>query len=810
MSTLTVTEPARKTICYHCGETCDQSIQAADKYFCCEGCKQVFLLLDENNLCTYYDLDKSPGIQAKGKFVSGRFAYLDDASVIQKLTRFTDGAQTHVVFYLPQMHCASCIWLLENLHRINPGIISSQANFQRKEVYIRYQSQQISLRQVVELLAFVGYEPYISLQDGPAKKAVSPNRHYVYRIGVAGFCFGNIMMLSFPEYFSSGHLVEQDLKAVFSYLNLLLALPIIFYSASEFFVSAWKGLRQRWLNIDAPIALAILVAFGRSVYEILSGTGAGYLDSMSGIVFFMLIGRWFQDLTYDSFSFDRDYKSYFPLGVTVIREGGEANIPVSKLEKGDRILVRNEEMIPADAVLRGGDAHIDYSFVSGEHTPVDKKKGELIYAGGKQCGGALELEVVTPASQSYITQLWNNDVFHNQKNQEKSFIHPWSRYFTYALFSIAILAAIYWSQHDPARVWPVVTAVLIVACPCSLLLSATFTYGNMVRIFGRNKFYLKNARVIESLARIDSLVFDKTGTLTHHQGSEIRYEGKPLAEEEMAMVLAVSRQSAHPLSRLIAQSIPQSGNEEPLQVQQYQEFPGRGVEGMANARMVRIGSASFVREDSDRPEIAEKGTEVHVSFGGEFKGHFQVSNAYREGIRDMAAMLHQDGYQLHLLSGDHSQERQNLEAMFGAQTPIRFRQSPQDKLDYVKALQEKGHRVAMVGDGLNDAGALRQADVGIAVTDNTNLFTPASDAILDGSQASVLGRLIRFAKAGKTIVTLSFILSILYNIVGLTYATQGLLSPLVAAILMPASSISIVVFVTIASNWTARRKGLTA
>ncbi|MCU0382318.1 MAG: HAD-IC family P-type ATPase, partial [Chitinophagaceae bacterium] len=624
------------------------------------------------------------------------------------------------------------------------------------------------------------------------------------------FCFGNIMMLSFPEYFSSGQISEKGLRELFSYLNLALSLPVILYSASEFFVSAWKGLRQRWLNIDAPIALAILVAFGRSLYEILSGTGPGYLDSMSGIVFFMLIGRWFQNMTYDSFSFDRDYKSYFPLGVTVIREDAEKNIPVSKLEKGDRIRVRNEEMIPADAVLRNGDARIDYSFVSGEHTPVLKRRGELIYAGGKQCGSAIELEVVTPASQSYITQLWNNEIFHSKKNTEKSFIHPWSRYFTYALFTIAAMAAIYWSRQDPAKVWPVVTAVLIVACPCSLLLSATFTYGNMVRIFGRNKLYLKNANVIEALSRIDAIVFDKTGTLTHHQGSDIRYEGETLQDRELALIHSVSRQSAHPLSRMIAHSLEQE-QQESLPVTAYREFAGQGVEAVANDTVVRLGSAGFVNAGGESKSARQDiGSHIFVAIDGQLKGNFTVSNAYRNGVREMVAMLRQDGYHLYLLSGDNDLERKNLESIFGTGIPMMFGQSPQDKLEYVKTLQEKGHRVLMMGDGLNDAGALRQSQVGIAVSDNTNLFTPASDAILDGAHTNRFASLLRFARSGKTIVTLSFILSILYNVVGLGFATQAMLSPLVAAILMPASSISIVIFVSLASNWSARRKGLEA
>jgi Cu+-exporting ATPase len=793
--------------CYHCGDACDDSIAIDEKPFCCEGCKQVFLLLNENDLCNYYELDKNPGLKARGKFVSGRFDYLQDGEVIRKLTRFTDGSQTHVLFSLPQMHCASCIWLLENLHRINPAILSSQTNFQRKEVFIVFDPNRVTLQQVVELLSFVGYEPYISLNDQEEKKPGSINRSYIYRIGVAGFCFGNIMMLSFPEYFSSGKIEQEGLKQVFSYLNLLLSLPVLLFSASGFFTSAWKGLRQKWLNIDAPIALAILVAFSRSVYEILSGTGAGYLDSMSGIVFFMLIGRWFQDKTYDAFSFDRDYKSYFPLGVTLLNGGEEKNIPVSRLRTGDAILVRNEEMVPADAILRKGEGRIDYSFVSGENTPLDKRKGELIYAGGKQVGGAIELEVVTPVSQSYITQLWNNEVFHNRKNREQSFIHPWSRYFTYALFTVAVLAALYWSLNDPARVLPAITSVLIVACPCSLLLSATFTYGNMVRIFGKNKLYLKNANVIEAMGKIDTIVLDKTGTITHNHSSVVAFEGDVLDASEWNILRSAARQSSHPLSRIIAGTVAGRTEGELLPVSGFSEYSGKGLEARVGGRSVKMGSSGFISQGSNHP-VSDTGTRVHVMMDGRVRGFFSVGNDYREGLDRMAGSLKSDAYQIHILSGDNDQERPNLETRFGPEVPILFRQSPQDKLDYIQELQDGGHRVLMLGDGLNDAGALRQSQVGIAVSDNTNLFSPACDAILDGSRVGALGALLRFARRGKAIVTGSFILSILYNCVGLFFATQGLLSPMIAAILMPASSISIVLFVTLASNAVAKGSGL--
>ncbi len=785
-----------------------------EKTFCCEGCRQVYLLLSENNLCVYYNLDNAPGIKAKGKFVSERFAYLDDEATTKKLVQFSSPTQTNVTFALPQMHCSSCIFLLENLHRIEPSIIKSQTNFQRKEVFIIFDTQKISLRKVVELLAFIGYEPAISLKDATVKKANTFNRQQIYKIGVAGFCFANIMMLSFPEYFSAGNIEQNGLKETFTWLNFILSLPVLLYSASGFFVSAYKGLRQKNLNIDAPIALAIMVTYARSYFEIISGYGAGYLDSGTGIVFFMLIGRWFQDKTYSSFSFDRDYRSYFPLGVTVLKNGVEKNIPVTQLQKGNRIIIRNQEMIPADAVLLKGNAHIDYSFVSGENAPVQKAKGDLIYAGGKQLGSAIELEVAGEVSQSYITQLWNNDVFHTKKNTEKSFIHPWSRYFTLLLFTVAIGTFIFWWVNEPSKILPAVSAVLIVACPCSLLLSATFTYGNMLRILGKNKLYLKNSGVIESLAKINTVVFDKTGTITQNNSSLVKYEGVSLTNNELLAVKSITKQSAHPLSKIITAWLQVKPDKE-LPVAQFKEYTGKGMTATINNINVKIGSAGFINQFKNDFISFDTGTHVHVMINNVHMGRFTICNQYRSGISNLVQHLQQQKLNLYVLSGDNDTEEQNLKKIFGSNSRFLFNQDPQQKLNYIKKLQSRvftplGNRgnVLMLGDGLNDAGALMQSNVGIAVSDNTAQFSPACDAILDGANVKLLDKFITFSKSGKNIITASFILSILYNIIGLSFAVQGILSPMIAAILMPASSISIVLLVTALSSLSARVKGL--
>lgn len=792
------------TTCYHCGEDCDAHIHIAEKAFCCDGCKMVYEILNENDLCKYYDISKTPGIQAKGKFIKGKYAYLEDDQVRQKLISFSNGKESRVSFHLPQMHCSSCIWLLENLHKINTNVISSQVNFPKKEISILYNEQEIALRKVVELLDFIGYEPQIHLSDLEDKKPVAFHHKQIYKIGIAGFCFANIMMLSLPEYFSDGIIHEQGLKSYFSYIILFLSLPVFFYSAAEFFVSAWKGFQARFLNIDAPIALAILITFVRSVYEIISGTGAGYLDSMSGIVFFMLVGRYFQNRTYDTLSFERDYRSYFPVSVILIKDEKQTVIPVSNIKVGDRICIRNNELIPTDGILFRGSANIDYSFVTGESAAIPKVLGEVIYAGGKQVGSSIELEVIKEISQSYLTQLWNNDTFKKSENDNGSFIHTVSKYFTIVLLALALGGFLFWAQSDLSRAMNALTSVLIVACPCALLLSSTFTNGNILRIFGRNKFYLKNSDAIEKLKNIDTIVFDKTGTITQNNGAVVHYEGRKLMDHNNQLVRSLVMQSSHPLSKSILENLEYAV---PLDVKNYQEYPGKGIKGTVDGVVVKLGSSDFIIGKNSRNESGSNSSRVFLTIGDIHYGHFTIHNKYRKGLKEVIRSLEKQ-FTLSVLSGDNDAEKETLRTIFNKQTSLKFQQSPTDKLNYIKDLQSEKHKVAMIGDGLNDAGALKQSDIGISVSDDLNNFSPACDAILDGSRFNDLKTFIDFAKASQHVIIASFILSLLYNVIGLWFAVSGTLSPVVAAILMPVSSISIVLFTTGTSSMIAKIKGL--
>lgn len=800
-----IKEISQQCLCYHCGNDAVETLILFDeKVFCCEGCKTVYEILSQNNLCDYYDLNNTPGITVKNPEALKKFAVLDDAKVRQKLIQFSDGKQTKVTFYIPYIHCSSCVWLLEVLYKLNPRIISSQVNFLRKEVSITFKENEISLRQLAELLTSIGYEPKLSFDDIQSeKKKIGINKNY-YKLGVAFFAFGNIMLLSFPEYLGIDELAESEYRQFFGYLNFVLALPVMFYSASGFFNSAYQGLRQGVLNMDFPIVLGIIAMFVRSSFEIFSGTGAGYMDTLVSLVFLMLVGRMFQNKSYERISFERDYKSYFPVSATILEKNEEKTIPLSDLKVGQRLIIRNGELIPADSILFKGEAHIDYSFVTGESIPVEVVLGEIVYAGGRQQGGAIEVEVIKEVSQSYLTQLWNDKAFEKEKkNDIGSLANKVSKGFTFVVLAISFIAAAYWIWNgDSYKALNAFTAVLIITCPCALALSTPFTLGNAMRILGKNKLYVKNAETIEKAGKITAIVFDKTGTLTQNNHSIIQYIGEDLNNVQTSMLRSLFRNSSHPLSKKLSEYI---GKGDFFEVSDFKEFIGKGVEVKVNNVFVRAGSASFLNVMSDDDKAL--GSKVYIAFDGKIVGFFTINNSYRKGLEGIIQNLSHN-YKLYVLSGDNDNEKEYLKGVFGKTAELHFNQSPADKLNFIKKLQEQGDKVMMIGDGLNDAGALKQSDVGIAISDDINNFSPACDAVLEANEFNKLPSILIFSKSSVKIILMSFILSFAYNIVGTWFAVSGELSPLFAAVLMPISSVTVILFTTISSNLSAKQNKL--
>lgn len=787
-------------ICFHCGEECqDVKVLLQDKSFCCQGCKMVYEILNENDLCQYYNLENKPGVSLKGK-KTPQFAWLDDEVIQSQLIDFQEDRVVKVSFYLPAIHCASCIWLLENLFKFNESILNSKVNFIRKEIKLTFDTSKISLRQIAELLSSIGYEPEINLGDVGNVQRKKVDKKLIYQLGVAGFAFGNIMLLSFPEYLGLSETDAEGFQKWFGGLNILLALPVVFFSGKDYLRSAWWSIRQGSVNIDVPITMGIMTLFLRSVFEIVVGYGAGYLDSLAGLVFFLLIGKWFQQITFNHLSFERDYKSYFP--VAALLQNGETT-PIQNLKPQDIIIVKNKELIPADGILLKGKASIDYSFVTGESEPISKKSGDKIYAGGKQIGEALRIQVTRTVAQSYLTQLWNDAAFSKTDSTSKNsqtLADKVGKYFTYAILSIAFLTLNYWLPIDAGKAINAFTSVLIIACPCAVALSIPFTFGNAIRILGRNGFYLKNTTIIERLQSISAIVFDKTGTLTEpFCNNEITFVGEPLRDEEKSWIEDLVQVSSHPLSKAIYSYVINPIYSSSQLLVNPKEVEGKGLQGTVNQQVIQLGSAEFTNNPPN------ENANVFLNINGKMRGFFSVKNQYRKGIQPVIDFF-KNKNSIHLLSGDNEKTRQDLEPIFGQN--LHYQQSPKDKLGFIKKLQAQHEKVMMFGDGLNDAGALQQSNVGIVISENTNNFTPASDAILDAQLFSKIPQFLKFIQGCYRLVFAAYGLAVIYNMIGLSYAVQAKLSPVIAAILMPASSVSIVLFGVLTSTYLAWRYGI--
>jgi len=405
------------------------------------------------------------------------------------------------------------------------------------------------------------------------------------------------------------------------------------------------------------------------------------------------------------------------------------------------------------------------------------------------------LQTVT---QSYLTQLWSNDVFQKNANKNiKTLTDSISKHFTIIILGIALLAGLYWYFTDKTMAFQVISAILIIACPCALALSAPFALGNMIRIFGKEKFYLKNTNVIEAIAKIDTLVFDKTGTITTNNNSQIEYTGAPLNTKELGYLKSILKSSNHPLSRMLYDSIDIDEN---YNITDFKEILGKGLSGKIENTEIKIGSSSFVSSN----EKQNNQTSIFIKFDDVIKGKYIFKNTYRKGLKNIFQTLAKQ-FDIAILSGDNEGEKENLVPILPVKSQILFNQKPEDKLEYIKKLQNKDQNVMMLGDGLNDAGALAQSNVGISISENINVFSPACDVILDANNFDKLPVFIKLSNKTITIIKVSFVISFLYNAIGLFFAVTGNLSPIIAAILMPISSISVVIFVTISTNLIAKK-----
>lgn len=789
------------TKCFHCGDQCESIDYSSDGHnFCCNGCLTVYELLNQGDLCDYYQFNERSGNKTH-KTAFNEYDVFENQEIVDRVLNFKSETSYHVTLKIPGIHCSSCVYLLENLSRLDSGIVKSEISFLKKELFLVYDPNKTELKKICKLLAKLGYAPLINNneQQSPIYKKILKT-HYI-KLSIAGFAFGNVMMFSFPEYLGGGF-EHSPYKSLFPLINLMLSIPVFFYSAVDYYKSAWNSIRQKQLNLDVPVTVGIFALFLRSNLDIFISNQVGFFDSFCGFVFFLLIGKTFQMKFYDHLNFERNYKSYYPLAVLKKFLNEFRSELVDKLEEGDIIRIRNQEIIPCDSILTSNEAEIDYSFVTGENTPVRIHFGEKVYAGGRVAGLSSDFRVKKNAEKSYLNQLWSKS--YEKIGDAKSvtgFADIAGRYFTYGIMLLCALTFLYHLDLGWMEALYRLSSVAIVACPCALALAAPFTLGTGSGILAKAGFYFKDAFSLERFSRSKILVFDKTGTLTSTKESQVF---SSLETHEFDNELkSVFQNSLHPLSRLIAGYFE---NETSVKPDSYHEVKGSGIISEINGRKFIIGSARFLNESGVYVPLDQQKNSgsVFVSINQNYIGRFDIRFAYRKGLDKMFGEINEN-HEIFLLSGDKDNERSFLLHYIRNENNLRFNMTPEGKAEIVTDLNRNDICV-MIGDGLNDAAALQSASVGISVVEEQSQFTPSCDAILAAEKMPEFNRYTKFAKSLQYVIFTTFAVSILYNSIGLFFAVQGKLTPLLSAILMPLSSITVISIAISLTTFIAWRK----
>lgn len=789
--------------CYHCGEDCNQQkLEFNHHIFCCNGCKTVYEILNHSELESYYSIENNPGLKPIDPV--GAYEFLELPEVKSKLIQYADESILKMKLHIPQIHCSSCIYLLEQLHKIDADILSARVNFQQRDIVITVKQSPDALKDVFKLLNRIGYSAQI---PDSSKKTASKTKSLLIKIGVAGFCFGNIMLLSFPEYVSGASTINATYTAIFKYLILALTLPVLFYAASDYYVAAFKSLRQKHLSVDIPVVLGIFALTIRSLYEIFVLHAPGYFDSLSGFIFFLLIGKWFQSRTYDNLSFNKSYETFFPMAVLRKADENFETTSIAQLEVGDIIKLRNREVLPLDAKLLSNEADFDYSFVTGESKTIHRKQSANLFAGGQLKSATALFEITKAYDNDYLKSLWAEKAKAETSSKNiHSLIDLVSHKFTITIILIAIAGGVFWFFNSGfSKALEIFSAILIVACPCALALAAPFTYSNASRLLGKAQIFLQNTSIVERLSKIKSLVFDKTGTLTKQNHKASDFNGAPLSNNDEVAIQAILACSLHPLSQSLAEQLAKN---ESLVVEGFEEFVGKGLSALVQDNHYLIGSRTFLASKGveEIPTNNIGNSHVCVAKDHQFIGYFSLHNQYRphllKTINSMSA-----NYNIKVLSGDGDFELDYLNHQFNGNVGLHFNQKPEDKLSFIQ--HEKEHAaVMMLGDGINDALALKAADVGVAVTEDFYSFTPNSDIIISADALNKIPSVLQYAHRCHQTLLVCLVVSLLYNIIGLGFAFSGSLSPLVAAILMPISSVTVVAIAVLLTNYFAHKSNL--
>jgi Cu2+-exporting ATPase len=783
--------------CFHCGlpvppgSQFRADINGESRAMCCAGCAAVASLIAGSGLSGYYrHRDAAAAAPADAGAGAAEYAVFDADDAQGDFVLQEDDGYCRAQLAIDGINCAACTWLIEHHLQRQPGVSAVSVNLAEQRASVRWRRDELPLSRLMGSIRELGYRPYPFLASGRVLAQRAENRSALKRMGVAGIVQMQIGMFAIALYAGDFAGMESQYRSYLRWVSLVLCLPVVAYSSVPFFSGALRGLRHGAPGMDLPIALAIALAFGASVWFTVAGGGAVYYDSVAMFTFFVLLGRYLEmRARHRAGLASGTILSLVPAAATRVLDGGARHelVPVGRLRPGDRVLIRPGEAIPADGTVVGGASSVDESSISGESLAVAKSTGDRVSAGTLNADGSLTVQVEATGLNSRIGAIL---ALVDRAQQEKPLIVQLadrsSRWFVLAVILVSVVTGLWWLQHEPARVVEIVLSVLVVSCPCALSLATPAAMTAASAALRARGFLVTRGHALDALADADTVVFDKTGTLTT---GEVRLGAvRPLGERDAAACLRIAASlealSEHPIAAAFAAEA-----RDPVDA--FRAHPGGGLEGVIDGCRYLLGRPGFALPGAAAPAAPESGKWILLATGERALAWFRLTDTLRADAAEAIAALRRAGLDVALLSGDAPTEVERVATQLGV-GEWRAGCSPEQKLAAVRELQAAGRHAVMVGDGINDVAVLAGAGVSIAMANAADVTRANADCMLLAGDLRRIPEAILMARRARRVVRQNIAWAIVYNFTAVPFAAAGLVPPWLAAIGMSASSLVVI------------------
>lgn len=792
--------------CFHCGlsipEEVDLSVEIDNqpRQMCCAGCQAVAQAIVENNLTDFYRYRTENAPTAKNLIPEAlqQLEIYDNPEIQKRFVRDAGDHLKEASLILEGITCAACIWLNEKHLKSLQGILNVQINYTTHRARVQWNDQQIKLSEILQAISAIGYfaHPY-----DPAKQQAlldKERRQQLRRVGVAGVLSMQVMMTSVGLYAGDYYGIEHEFRVLFYWINLLMTIPVLLYSALPFYQNAWRDLKQGQFGMDVPVSLGIWLAFLGSVWETIYQGQHVYYDSVTMFVFLLLLGRYFELMArHRSAQASESLVQMLPAMANRIKENVIEIIAVAELKVGDLVLIKAGESIPADGKVFQGQSSVNEALLTGENLPLLKKENDHLIAGTINIESPLQMCVEKLGDDTVLSHILR---LLERAQSEKPYItqvaDKIAAYFVIIILFLAVGVAWYWWTVDPTVWLPITLAVLVVTCPCALSLATPVAITAATGTLTKHALLTTRGHALETLARATHFVFDKTGTLTDGKLQLLKtYLYSDLNEQQVLGIAgSLEQHSEHPIAKAILSAV---SGEMPT-AEQVINQAGAGLQGIINGETYFLGTAEFLTlqnisiPQNLREELQTAGdTLVWLANAKQICAVFTLSDHLREGAFELVQSLQKAGIKTLLLTGDHENSAKKVAQAVGI-TDIGFQLSPDDKLQKVKELQNNGAIVAMLGDGVNDAPVLAAAQISIAMGSGTQVARASADMILLSENLQQLQIGLQTARKTLCIIHQNLWWALGYNIFVLPAAMMGLIVPWIAGVGMAGSSLLVV------------------